>query len=109
MDLGAVTRKRRCRTGALGHRPGSVRHGPRGRVAVVDAAQFAEARTIAPVTAVQDRHAGEMGLLVECEEAGIAHVRCFPLGGGGSPLGTVRPGKVAARPGAPTARARSPR
>ncbi|MET7495584.1 hypothetical protein [Streptomyces sp900116325] len=75
---------------------------------MVDAAQFADARAIAPVTAVQDRRAGDMGLLVECEEAGIAHVRCFPLGGGGSPLGTVRPGKVAARLGAPTARARSP-
>lgn len=52
---------------------------------------------------------GDWGLHVECEEAGIAHVRCFPLGGGGSPLGTVRPGKVGARLGAPTARARSPR
>ncbi|MET7527689.1 hypothetical protein [Streptomyces sp900116325] len=74
----------------------------------MEAAQFAEARAIAPVTAVQDRHAGDMGLLAECEETGIAHVRGFALGGGGSPLGTVRPGKVAARLGAPTARARSP-
>lgn len=109
MDPGAVTRKRRCRTGALGHRPGTVRHGLQGQVAVVDAAQFADARAIAPVTAVQNRHASEMGLLAKCEEAGFAHVRCFPLGDGGSPLGTVRPGKVAACLGAPTARARSPR
>ncbi|WP_327128655.1 hypothetical protein [Streptomyces sp. NBC_01727] len=75
----------------------------------MDAAQVAEARAIAPVTAVQNRHTGDMGLLVECEEAGIAHVRYFSLGGGGSPLDTVRSGKVAARLGATTGRARSPR
>ncbi|MGP3974003.1 oxidoreductase [Streptomyces sp. 8N114] len=69
----------------------------------VDAAQFAEARAIAPVTAVQNQHTGDMGLLAECEAADIAYVPYFPLGGGGSPLDTERLGKVAARLGATTA------
>ncbi|MFI5634040.1 aldo/keto reductase [Streptomyces sp. NPDC051664] len=72
-------------------------------VSNVDAAQFAEARAIAPVTAVQNQHTGDMGLLAECEEAGIAYVPYFPLGGGGSPLDTERLGKVAAHLGATTA------
>lgn len=72
-------------------------------VSNVDAAQFAEARAIAPVTAVQNRHTGDMGLLAECEEAGIAYVPYFPLGGGGSPVDAERLGKVAARLGATTA------
>jgi aryl-alcohol dehydrogenase-like predicted oxidoreductase len=70
----------------------------------VDAAQFAEARAIAPVSAVQNRHASDTALLAECEEAGIAYVPYFPLGGGGiAPLDTERLGKVAARLGATTA------
>jgi aryl-alcohol dehydrogenase-like predicted oxidoreductase len=43
------------------------------------------------------------GLLAECEEAGIAYVPYFPLGGGGNPLDAVRLGKVAARLGVTTA------
>ncbi|MFG2649408.1 oxidoreductase [Streptomyces sp. NPDC048436] len=71
-------------------------------VSNVDAAQFAEARAIAPVTAVQNQYADDMGLLAECEEAGIAYVPYFPLGGGGSPLDAERLGRVAARVGAST-------
>ncbi|MEV8363803.1 aldo/keto reductase [Streptomyces niveus] len=69
----------------------------------VDAAQFAEARTVAPVTAVQNKYADDSALLAECEAAGIAYVPYFPLGGGGTPLDTERLGKVAARRGATTA------
>ncbi|MEU2287965.1 oxidoreductase [Streptomyces sp. NPDC013178] len=69
-------------------------------VSNVDAFQFAEAREIAPVAAVQNRHTGDMGLLAECEEAGIAYVPYFPLGGGVSPLDTERLDKVAVRLGA---------
>ncbi|MET8054648.1 aldo/keto reductase [Streptosporangium sp. NPDC005286] len=72
-------------------------------VSNVDAAQLAEARAIAPVAAVQNRHTGDMGLLAECEEASIAYVPYFPLGGGGGPLDADRLGKVAARLGATTA------
>jgi aryl-alcohol dehydrogenase-like predicted oxidoreductase len=72
-------------------------------VSNVDAAQFAEARAIAPVTAVQNEHTDDTGLLTECEEAGIAYVPYFPLGGGRTPLDTERLGKVAARLGATTA------
>jgi aryl-alcohol dehydrogenase-like predicted oxidoreductase len=72
-------------------------------VSNVDAAQFAEARAIAPVAAVQNHHTDDTGLLAECEEAGIAYVPYFPLGGGGNPLDTERLGKVAARLGATTA------
>ena len=72
-------------------------------VSNVDAAQFAEARAIAPVTAVQNQHTDDTGLLTECEEAGIAYVPYFPLGGGRTPLDTERLGKVAARLGATTA------
>ncbi|MCX5412998.1 oxidoreductase [Streptomyces sp. NBC_00059] len=71
-------------------------------VSNVDAAQLAEARGIAPVAAVQNRHADAPGLLTECEKAGIAFVPYFPLGGGvgPAPLGGERLGKVAARLGA---------
>ncbi|AEN09548.1 MULTISPECIES: aldo/keto reductase [unclassified Streptomyces] len=71
-------------------------------VSNVDAAQFAEARTVAPVTAVQNSYADDPELLAECEAAGIAFVPFFLLGGGGSgnPLDTERLGKVAARLGA---------
>ncbi|WP_329317173.1 oxidoreductase [Streptomyces sp. NBC_01262] len=69
-------------------------------VSNVDAVQFAEARGIAPVAAVQNRYTRSMELLAECEEGGIAYVPYFPLGGGISPLDTERLGKVAARLGA---------
>ncbi|MCH0543433.1 aldo/keto reductase [Streptomyces sp. MUM 203J] len=72
-------------------------------VSNLDAAQFAEARAIAPVAAVQNRHTGDMGLLAACEEAGIAYVPYFPLGGGGEPRSAERLGKVAARLGTTTA------
>lgn len=70
----------------------------------VDTAQLAEARTIAPVTAVQNRfHVTDRAtpdVLAECERAGIAFVPFFPLGGGGIPLDQDRVAKVAARHGA---------
>ncbi|MFJ1967526.1 oxidoreductase [Streptomyces sp. NPDC087903] len=76
-------------------------------VSNVDAAQFAEARAIAPVTAVQNQRTDDdPGLLGECEEAGIAYVPYFPLGGGGRPLDTERVGKVAARLGVTAAQVR---
>ena len=71
-------------------------------VSNVDSAQLAEARAIGPVTAVQNQYADDMGLLAECERAGIAYVPFFPLGGGGRPLDTERLGKLAARLGATT-------
>ncbi|MBC8989439.1 aldo/keto reductase [Micromonospora chalcea] len=52
----------------------------------VDTEHLAEARTIAPVVAVQNHfHAGKQddtAVLKACEEAGIAFVPFFPLGGG---------------------------
>ncbi|MBV7670097.1 oxidoreductase [Streptomyces halstedii] len=72
-------------------------------VSNVDAGQFAEARSVALVAAVQNQHADDMAMLAECEEAGIAYVPYFPLGGGGNPLDAERLGKVAARLGATTA------
>ncbi|MCX5399826.1 aldo/keto reductase [Streptomyces sp. NBC_00102] len=68
-------------------------------VSNVDAAQFAEARTVAPVAAVQNKYADDPGILAECERDGIAFVPYFPLGGGGDPLDTERLAKVAARLG----------
>ncbi|GAA2486113.1 oxidoreductase [Winogradskya humida] len=55
-------------------------------VSHVDAAQLAEARAIAPVVAVQNLHTPDRSLLEVCEEAGIAYVPYFPLGGGIYPL-----------------------
>jgi aryl-alcohol dehydrogenase-like predicted oxidoreductase len=75
-------------------------------VSNVDAAQFAEARAVAPVAALQNLHAEDWGLLAECEEAGIAYVPYFPLGGGRDPLDGEGLGKVAARLGATAAQVR---
>jgi aryl-alcohol dehydrogenase-like predicted oxidoreductase len=76
-------------------------------VSNVDAAQFAEARAIAPVAAVQNHfhvhHADDAALLRECAELGVAYVPYFPLGGGDRPLDTARLEKVAARHGATSA------
>ncbi|MFI6585550.1 oxidoreductase [Embleya sp. NPDC050493] len=74
-------------------------------VSNVDAAQLAEARGIAPVVAVQNRHGDDSVPPADSEEAGIAHVPYFPLGGGvgSGPLDAERLGKVAARVGATTA------
>jgi aryl-alcohol dehydrogenase-like predicted oxidoreductase len=73
----------------------------------VGAAQLAEARSIAPVAAVQNHfhvhHAGDAELLRQCEEAGVAYVPYFPLGGGDRPLEAERLGKIAARHGATVA------
>ncbi|MDT0546540.1 MULTISPECIES: oxidoreductase [Streptomyces] len=70
----------------------------------VDADHLAQAREIAPVAAVQNHfHAAKRDdarLMAVCEEAGIAYVPFFPLGGGVSDLTGDRMAKVAARHGA---------
>ncbi|MCW2947183.1 MAG: aldo/keto reductase [Actinoallomurus sp.] len=70
-------------------------------VSNVDAAQFAEARSVAPVAAVQNhfhvQHPGDIELLRQCEELGVAYVPFFPLGGGDRPIDPARLEKVAAR------------
>ncbi|UUU21501.1 oxidoreductase [Streptomyces sp. DSM 40750] len=67
----------------------------------INADHLAEARTIAPVAAVQNHfHAAKRDdteLLAACEEAGIAYVPFFPLGGGLSDLNGDRITKVADR------------
>jgi pyridoxine 4-dehydrogenase len=69
----------------------------------VDTVHLAEARAIAPVVAVQNQfHAAkrdDVQLLAACEEADIAFVPFFPMGGGRE-LDDVRLAKVAARHGA---------
>ncbi|MDL4819521.1 oxidoreductase [Actinomadura opuntiae] len=69
----------------------------------VDTAQLAEARTIAPVTAVQNRfditQAADTEMLEICARDGIAYVPYFPLGGFGIP-DDDRVKAVAARHGA---------
>ncbi len=73
-------------------------------VSNMDTAQFAEARSIAPVVAAQNHfhvhHAGDADLLRECAGLGVAYAPFFPLGGGGSPVDTACLEKVAARHGA---------
>lgn len=63
-----------------------------------------EARAIAPVAAVQNNfHIGkrdELAVLHACEEAGIAFVPFFPLGGGMMRIDDARVASVAARHGA---------
>jgi aryl-alcohol dehydrogenase-like predicted oxidoreductase len=70
-------------------------------VSHVDAAQFAEARSVAPVAAVQNHfhvhHDTDAELLRQCAELGVAYVPYFPLGGGDRPLDRERLEKVAAR------------
>ncbi|MFL9654619.1 oxidoreductase [Streptomyces sp. PB17] len=70
----------------------------------VDAGHLAEARGIAPVAAVQNHfHTGKRDdteVLARCEEAGIAYVPYFPLGGGLSEVGGDRIAEVADRHGA---------
>lgn len=67
----------------------------------VDAQHLAEARRIAPVTAVQNSFSlgerGAAGLLEACEQSGIAFVAYSPLGGGYSKLDPARLAPVAAR------------
>jgi len=66
----------------------------------VDEAQFGEARSVAPVAAVQNhfhvQHKDDAELLSRCAAAGIAYVPFFPLGGGRAPLEPDRLAKVAA-------------
>ncbi|WP_406196011.1 aldo/keto reductase [Streptomyces europaeiscabiei] len=70
----------------------------------VDVDHLAEARAIAPVAAVQNHfHADrrdDTAVLSVCEEAGIAYVPFFPLGGGLTDLTGDRITKVARRHGA---------
>jgi pyridoxine 4-dehydrogenase len=70
----------------------------------IDTGHLAEARAIAPVTAVQNYfHAAQrddVALLRACEAAGIAFVPYFPLGGGLDDLADDRLAKVADRHGA---------
>ncbi|GAA2580825.1 MULTISPECIES: aldo/keto reductase [Streptomyces] len=73
----------------------------------VTAGHLAEARAIAPVAAVQNRSGtdrrDDTELLARCEEAGIAHVPYFPLGGGLGDAGGDRVAEVADRHGATVA------
>ncbi|MEV0052006.1 oxidoreductase [Saccharopolyspora shandongensis] len=66
----------------------------------VDAAQVAEARSIAPVVAVQNhfhvQYAEDRRLLEDCERSGTAYVPYFPLGGG-MPVDDARVRAVAQR------------
>lgn len=75
-------------------------------VSNVDAAQLAEARSIAPVAAVQNafhvaKH-DDRAVLDTCAEHGIGFVPFFPLGGGMTKLDDSRLADVAARHGATT-------
>jgi aryl-alcohol dehydrogenase-like predicted oxidoreductase len=70
-------------------------------VSNIDARHLAEARTIAPVAAVQNHFhiAGrdEAGILDTCTQAGIAFVPFFPLGGGRADINHPAVAKVAGR------------
>lgn len=76
-------------------------------VSNVDLVQLAEARAIAPVSAVQNQfhvhRRADAELLALCEREGIAYVPFFPLGGGGEKIDPGRLTDVAARHGATTA------
>ncbi|MGP3961068.1 aldo/keto reductase [Nonomuraea sp. 3N208] len=67
----------------------------------VDAGHLAEARTIAPVTAVQNNfhiaNRDETAVLEACTQAGIAFVPFFPLGGGRADINDPGLIKVAER------------
>ncbi len=70
----------------------------------VDAGHLAEARTIAPVAAVQNNfhiaNRDETAVLDACTQAGIAFVPFFPLGGGTADINDPSLVKVAERHGA---------
>ncbi|MCP3782909.1 aldo/keto reductase [Micromonospora sp. A3M-1-15] len=76
-------------------------------VSNVDAAQLAEARSIAPVAAVQNHfhvnHRADSNVLAQCEQDGIAYVPFFPLGGGRERIDQAPLATVAARHQATTA------
>ncbi|MER5746542.1 oxidoreductase [Streptomyces sp. NPDC002225] len=73
-------------------------------VSNVTADQLAEARSIAPVVAVQNRFGvldqSDSGLVDICADAGIAYMPFFALGGGHTPLDSEGVRTVAARHGA---------
>jgi aryl-alcohol dehydrogenase-like predicted oxidoreductase len=79
-------------------REGLIRH---LGVSHVDAAQLAEARSVAPVAAVQNQFhvhdRSDAEVLARCEQDGIAYVPYFPLGGGRLRLDTASLTRVAAR------------
>jgi pyridoxine 4-dehydrogenase len=79
-------------------REGLIRH---LGVSNIDRAQLAEARAIAPVTAVQNHfHVNRQqdpGLLGDCEASEIGFATFFPLGGGPDPLDAARLEPVAKR------------
>jgi len=70
-------------------------------VSNVDATQLEEARSIAPVTAVQNHfhihHRRDTAVLAQCEQSGIAYAPFFPLGGGKERIDLDRLVTVAAR------------
>jgi pyridoxine 4-dehydrogenase len=72
-------------------------------VSNVSAAEFAQARTIAPVVCVQNHYnlsqRDDDPLVDTCAQAGIAYVPFFPVGGF-APLAAARLDAVAARHGA---------
>jgi pyridoxine 4-dehydrogenase len=73
-------------------------------VSNVTSGQLAEARSIAPVAAVQNRFGvldqDDSALVDECAGAGIAYMPFFALGGGRTPLADVSLEQVAGRHGA---------
>jgi len=79
-------------------REGFIRH---LGVSHVDATQLAEARSIAPVAAVQNQFhihdRSDAEVLARCEQDDIAYVPYFPLGGGRAKLDTAGLTRVAAR------------
>ncbi|MBX6355256.1 MAG: aldo/keto reductase [Micromonosporaceae bacterium] len=79
-------------------REGLIRH---LGVSHVDATQLAEARSIAPVAAVQNRFSvhdqDDLPILAQCEQGGIAYVPYFPLGGGRARVDQAPVATVAAR------------
>jgi pyridoxine 4-dehydrogenase len=81
-------------------RDGLIRH---LGVSHVDATQLAQARSVAPVSAVQNQfHVHDQSdaeVLARCEQDGIAYVPYFPLGGGRNPAGASRVATVATRHG----------
>ncbi len=85
-------------------REGLIRH---LGVSNVDAVQLAEARSIAPVAAVQNQfhvhYRGDSEVLAQCEKEGIAYVPFFPLGGGKERIDPALLADVAARHQATTA------
>ncbi|MFI6071855.1 aldo/keto reductase [Actinoplanes sp. NPDC051343] len=69
-------------------------------VSHVDEDQLAEALSIAPVAAVQNRHSPahqDDAVLERCQREGIAYVPYFPLGGGRPRIDRTTLAKVAAR------------